>query len=130
VLKRRIIVDSNATSAGGIDDEDRDGCGDGAPHRRVVGMSPATALFLRVRCEMSSSSETNEDMDMDEDEAAAYEDGKNFVCLQLKVERVPHRVRCASSPHKLFIVFESVSGSVTSHDDDGTMGDEDNDGDK
>lgn len=110
VLKRRTIVDSNAASAGGIDDEDRDGCGDGAPRRRVVGMSPGTALFLRVRCEMSSSSEAvaeiiadvptlcnllnshideliefhnEDDEDMDEDEAAAYEDGKNFVCLQL-----------------------------------------------
>ena len=108
---RRTIVNSNAASAGGIDDEDRDGCGDGAPRRRVVGMSPGTAL-LRVRCEMSSSSEAvaeiiadvptlcnllnshideliefhnedDEDMDMEEDEAAAYEDGKNFVCLQL-----------------------------------------------
>ena len=111
VLKRRTIVDSNAASAGGIDGEDRDGCDDDDARRRVVaGMSPGKALFLRVRCEMSSSSEAvaeiiadvptlcnllnshideliefhnEDDEDMDEDEAAAYEDGKNFVCLQL-----------------------------------------------
>ena len=104
VLKRRTIVDVDANAA--IDDEDRDG-----RRRGVVGMSPGTALFLRVRCEMSSSTEAvaeiiadvptlcnllnshideliefhndDDEDDMDEDEAAAYEDGQNFVCLQL-----------------------------------------------
>jgi hypothetical protein len=140
VLGRRGIVDRVvATSAA----EDDDVAGNPS-----AGMSPAMALFLRVKCEMSSSTEAvadiivdvptlcgllNERIDeliafhddddgayneMDDDEAVAFEDGRNFVCLQLmRMARSSELHREEGSRRHLVSIMRRILARLATPDD-------------